>query len=208
MTNAPTGGPVAPECVKAVERTAGLLAELGHDVFEGEPMWPDPMEFVPLFMVVWNTNIAYWDSADWSKVEPLSAAMRERAQAVSSLDYVRALMMLQIHSRRIVQCWGRDFDVLLTPTLAMEPPKVGEMFEGGEKDPMLPLVENAVRMAPFTPLINMTGQPAVSLPLHSTPAGLPIGVQLVGKPWGEAELIRLSAQLEQAAPWKDRHPRL
>jgi amidase len=118
---------------------------------------------------------------------------------------VRALAMLQIHSRRIVQSWARDFDVLLTPTLATEPPVVGALFEGAELDPMIAMM-NAGAMCPFTPLINVTGQPAISLPMHWTESGLPIGVHFVGRPWGEAELIRLAAQLEEAQPWAERHP--
>jgi amidase len=151
--------------------------------------------------------VAYWDVQDWDLVEPLSAAMRAQAQAVDSITYVRALAMLQIQSRRIVESWRRDFDVLITPTLASEPWKVGALFEGAADDPMAPLF-NAGFVCPFTPLLNVTGQPAVSLPLHWTQEGLPIGVQFVGAPWAEAELIRLAAQLEEAAPWAERRPQV
>ena len=206
-TEAPTGVPVAQPCVDAVRNTAAVLADLGHEVFEGAPAWPDQNEVFPMFMVVWNTGLALWDVQSPDLVEPLSAAMRTAAQATDSLTYVRAVAMLQIHSRRIVQSWGRDFDVLLTPTIAMEPPPVGSLFEGEEIDPMMPMM-NAAAMCPFTPLINLTGQPAISLPMHWTEGGLPIGVHFVGRPWGEAELIRLAAQLEEAQPWAERRPRV
>jgi amidase len=204
-TAAPTGAPVAQACIDAVRNTASVLSDLGHEVFESAPAWPDQNEILPMFMVMWNTGTAYWDVLEPEKIEPLSAAMRAQAQAVDSLTYVRAIAMLQIFSRRIVQSWGRDFDVLVTPTLAWEPPLVGALFEGADNDPMVPLL-NAGMMCPFTPLINVTGQPAISLPMHWTDAGVPIGVHFVGSPWGEAGLIRLAAQLEEAAPWAERRP--
>jgi len=204
-TSSPTTEHVDPVCVEAVERTARLLEELGHEVFEGAPDWPPRDEAIGPFMTLWDTGLAYWPIEDWSKVEPLSRAMRERAQAVDSLTYVQAIAGLQIYARQIMSAWGERFDVLLTPTIAVEPPEVGALYEGTEDDPMAPL-ENAADMAGFTPLFNTTGQPAISLPLHWSERGLPIGVQLVGKPWGEAELIRLASQLEQAAPWHDRRP--
>jgi amidase len=204
-TTAPTGVPVEPSCVEAVQRTAAILAELGHEVFEGAPNWPDVNAMLPGFITVWNTGVAYYDVADWNQVEPLTRAMRDQAAATDSLKYVRSLAEMQVFSRQIVQSWGRDFDLLLTPTCAIEPPKVGWVYETTSDDPMEPLFRAGV-MAPFTLYFNLTGQPAISLPLHTAPSGLPIGIQLVGKPWGEAELIRIASQLEQAAPWRDRKP--
>lgn len=206
-TTAPTGVPVEASCVEAVRRTAALLADLGHDVFEGAPDWPDVNAMLPGFITVWNTGIAYWDVSDWSQVEPLTRAMRDQAAATDSLKYVRSLAEMQVFSRQIVQSWGRDFDLLLTPTVAIEPPKIGYVYETETDDPMEPLFR-AGAMAPFTLYFNLTGQPAISLPLHWSPAGLPVGVQIVGKPWGEAELIRVGSQLEEAAPWRSRKPAL
>jgi amidase len=206
-TTPPTGGSVDPACTDAVARTARLLEDLGHDVFEGAPSWPDPTDAIDTFLTLWNTNIAYWPIDDWDAVEPLSAAMRARAQTIDSLTYVRAIAMLQIYSRAILGAWGRDFDMLLTPTIATEPPLIGALYEGTNGDPMAPLMR-AVDVASFTALVNVTGQPAISLPLHWTPAGMPIGVQIIGRPWGEAELIRVASQLETAAPWAARRPPL
>jgi len=193
--------------VEAVEKTAALLADLGHEVFEGAPTWPAVDVILPSFITVWNTNLAYYDVKDWSKVEPLTRAMYEQASATDSLKYMRALAELQVFSRQIVQSWGRDYDILLTPTVAIEPPKIGYVFDVQGDDPMEPLFR-AGNMAPFTLLFNLTGQPGLSLPIHWSKSGLPIGVQLVGMPWGEAELIRVGSQLEEAAPWRNRRPPL
>jgi amidase len=206
-TEAPTGVPTAPECVAAVKHAATLLEQLGHDVVEGKPDWPAPEVVLPSFLVVWNTGSAYWDVADWSRIEPLNAALRAQAASMSSLDYVQGVAMLQVLSRQIVSAWGRDFDVLLTPTLATLPPRIGHLWQEGDEDPGLALAR-AAEMAPYTPMFNVTGQPAISLPLSMSPEGLPVGVQLVGGPWDEAVLLRLAAQLEEAAPWADRHPDL
>ena len=204
-TKAPTGTPVDKECIAAVEKTAKLLEAAGHDVFEGEPEWPEYSDIMPSFLVVWNTGSVYFQMDDYSKVEPLNAALREQASQMDSLAYVRGLMHLQVLSRALVAAWGRDFDMLLTPTIATEPPRIGELFEDSAADPTMPMMK-AGAMCPFTPLFNVSGQPAISLPMHWSQSGLPIGVQLVGKPWGEAELIRVSSQLEQAAPWITRRP--
>jgi len=202
---APTGVPVSAECVSAVEKTARLLESLGHDVFEGEPDWPEPSDILPPFMVIWNTGSAYWDVRDWASIEPLNAAMRDQAKAMTSLNYVEGLMHLQVLSRQLVASWRKKFDLLLTPTMADVPPKIGDLWKDVESDPTSPLML-AANLCPFTPLFNVTGQPAISLPLHWSTSGLPVGVQLVGKPWGEAELLRVAAQLEQAQPWSGRRP--
>jgi amidase len=103
-----------------------------------------------------------------------------------------------------VSLWA-DFDLLLTPTLAMPPVPLG--WDTEPEDPRVQF-DRAARFTPFTAAFNVTGQPAVSLPLHWTDAGLPIGVQLVGPPLGEALLFRISSQLEAARPWANRRPPL
>lgn len=208
-TKSPMGGAVDAECVAGVLKTAKLLESLGHDVFEAEPAWPPAELIEPSFLQVWCTSCAYWDVTDWELTEPHNQALRQAALAQNSVDYVQALLMLQIFTRQITDCWGRDFDYLLTPTLAQLPPEVGSIFEGAEApgNEMLPMGRCA-ELTPFTPLFNITGQPAISLPLAWSQGGLPIGVQLVGGPWDEAGLIRLAAQLEEAAPWRGRRPSL
>lgn len=204
-TKAPTGVPVDAACVDAVLETAKLLADAGHEVFEGTPDWPDENEITPAFLVVWSTGSAYFPVEDWSKIEGVNSALREQASQLSSLDYVQGVIKLQMMSRRLVAAWGKRFDLLLTPTLANEPVPVGAFWQGGDLVPVMPLL-NAATFCPFTPMFNVSGQPAISLPMHWSESGLPIGVQLVGKPFGEAELIRVASQLETMAPWRSRRP--
>ena len=109
-------------------------------------------------------------------------------------------------ARAIVAMWG-DCDVLLTPTVAQPPMKVGALAPK-EGEPAMAWLNNAADWVPFTPVWNVTGQPAISLPLHQSADGLPVGVQLVGPPAGEELLLSLSAQLETARPWHDRRPEL
>jgi amidase len=105
--------------------------------------------------------------------------------------------------------WGTEFDVLLTPTMTIVPPKAGEVLAAvhagaGTGEPAMQVFQMAVLTSGF----NMTGQPAISVPVHMTPSGLPVGVQLVGGPWDEVTVLRLAAQLEQALPWAGRRPQL
>jgi amidase len=190
---------VAPECVAAVEAAAGLLAELGHEVEQATPAWEDERLF-PLFMKVWQV-IPALSGRPPELFEPLSRALIEAAAATDAVEYAAAAVRLRELSRRIVAFWD-DYDLLLTPTLARPPVLLGEL---DDDDPWEQL-RNVGRWTPFTQVANVTGLPAVSLPLHWSEAGLPIGVQLVGRPADEATLLRVSAQLEQARPWRDRRP--
>jgi amidase len=95
----------------------------------------------------------------------------------------------------------------VTPTMAVQPPKVGTWREGMELDPQMGLL-NCYPMGIFTSIFNVTGLPALSLPLHQSPEGLPVGVQLVAPPWRDELLLQLATQLENALPWRDRHPAL
>ena len=108
---------------------------------------------------------------------------------------------------RAVAAWGRDFDVLLSPTLTIEPPPAGQILGEITAAPEGP-PPTVMAMVAFTAPFNLTGLPAVSLPLHQAASGLPIGVQLVERPFNDAGLIRLASQLEAAMPWRDRHPAL
>jgi amidase len=103
--------------------------------------------------------------------------------------------------------WGRDFDVLVTPTMGVSPPPAGTVMEVTHANPAQP-AEIVVGMAAFTLFANVTGQPAISLPVHQTDDGVPIGAQLVGGPFDEAALLRLAGAIEQALPWADRQPAL
>ena len=126
------------------------------------------------------------------------------ARTTPSPQYVSSLMQLQQIARRVASFWS-DFDVVVTPTLALQPVPIGWTWQDAEGDPYRAFASQTL-FTPFTPLVNVTGQPAMSVPLHWTDAALPIGVQFVGRPFGEATLVRLAAQLEQARPWADRRP--
>jgi amidase len=133
---------------------------------------------------------------------PLTRELRDRGLALSAREAMEALFALRLFSRRYVQAVDR-FDVLLAPVCTMTPRPLGWFTEDGEGAADF---ERQKRYAAFTALYNVTGQPAVSLPLTWTDGGLPIGSMLVGRPADEATLIALSAQLEEARPWAHRRP--
>ena len=203
VTESPTGVAIDDVVAAAARDAAGLLESLGHEVSE-VPLEGITDDLTSHFIKIVQTSTAYYRGLiDISKVESANRALAEAGRATSSMDYIEARLALQDLSRRVLAAY-ENIDVLLTPTLALAPVEVGWMFE--PEDPWEQLVR-AGQFIPFTPIANITGQPAVSLPLYWSEDGLPIGVQLVGGPAGEAALIRLSAQLEEARPWKDRTPR-
>ena len=162
-------------------------------------------ELVPPFIVLTQGGLADYEGVDWSAVEPHIAHQRKASGELGAYDYVLAARTLERLSRREIARWGRDFDVLLTPTSAILPPVAGAILEAQHAAPDQPVLD-VVASVSFTAFGNVTGLPAVSLPLHWSEEGLPVGVQLVGGPWQEAQLIALSAQLEGAQPWADRVP--
>jgi amidase len=204
MAQAPLGIPTAEACTAGARAAAAALEALGHLVEEVEvPTISEQM--IPSFIVLTQGGLADYEGIDWSAVEPHIAHQRRLSGEISAYDYVLAARTLELLSRREVARWGRDFDVLLTPTSAILPPLAGSILEAQHAAPDQP-VPDVVASVSFTAFGNVTGLPAISLPLHATDDGLPIGVQLTGGPWQEALLIRLSAQLEQAVPWAGRKP--
>ena len=158
-----------------------------------------------------------WPGSGWTgelgaeDVEPLTWALAERAAAITADDYIESLAAVSRYRRRVQQWWhptssAAAWDLLLTPTLAGPPPRLGEMAQNPDH-PFAPFARAASWRA-FTPAFNTTGQPAISLPLHVDEDGLPVGVQLVAAYGREDVLVRVAAQLEAAAPWADRHPHL
>jgi len=200
-TSSPIGTEVDSECLAAARAAADLLTSLGHDVTEAAPDWGGE-ELMEDFLPVWQAIPALYPIADPSALSPLNQWYLESAVATSSPAYAGAIGRLQLRARRVVAFWA-DYDLLLTPTLALQPVPVG--WDTEPEDPREQF-DRAARFTPFTAVFNVTGQPAVSLPLHWTDNGLPIGVQLVGPPLGDALLFRISAQLETARPWHDRRP--
>jgi amidase len=197
--------PVATEvnaaCRTAASEAAELLASLGHEVEEAAPDWGDD-GLMDDFRAVWQTAPALYPVRDPSVLSPLNQAFLAAAQETPSSEYAGALTRLQLRARRVAAFWA-EYDLLLTPTLALPPVPVG--WDTEPDDPWEQF-DRAVRFTPFTAVFNVTGQPAASLPLHWTEAGLPVGVQLVGPPLGDALLLRVVSQLEAARPWAHRRP--
>ena len=209
----PTGGSVHEDCVNAVRSAATMLEGLGHDV---SPAWPQALADPALtqrFMAMWSTNMAMGRAGfaatlgreiTEADIEPVNWIQAEFAASMTAVDYAAALAA-SYRFRRDIQAWWADgWDLLLTPTLA-EPPPLLEEFAPVPGDPAAQMRRSATWVV-YTPPFNMSGQPAISLPLHWNAAGLPIGVQLVAAYGREDVLVRVAAQLEAAHPWADRHP--
>jgi amidase len=203
MAEAPLGVPTDPACAEAARDVAALLEELGHEVVEAEvPTISE--DLTPAFVTMTVGGIADYDGVDWEKVEPHNRHGYESAtERVSSYDYVVAVQKLERLSRRDVAAWGRDFDVLLTPTSAILPPPSGEILAAQHAAPDQPVFDT-IRSVCFTAFGNVTGLPSISLPLHWSAEGLPVGTMITGAPFDEATLLRLGAQLEAARPWTER----
>lgn len=202
-----------PDCVQAAALAGRLLESLGHHVEEARVDALDDPAYTGNFLLVWSSGTAYDLDHYWPSrlgrpigaedVEPLTWALAEMGRSHSSSDFLAAREWLQANSRRVA-AWFGDHDLLLTPTLAEPPPKLGE-FDSPSDNPLQGLFR-AAALVPFTPPFNVTGQPAVSLPLHWNGEGLPIGVQLVARFGKEDVLPRVAAQLEAAQPWSGRRP--
>ena len=209
----PHGVRVDDECRDAARNTAKLLESLGHKV---EESWPDALNdasFPPRFGAMWATGQAVSrDSlsallgrpATKDDIEAVNWEQAERASRASALDYAKSVAAAAMFRRAVAQWWTDGFDLLVTPTLSRIPFPVGS-FTNDPSDPLKPsrLASEWVR---FTAQFNMTGQPAISLPLGRTASGLPVGVQLVAAYGREDLLIRVASQLEAAAPWKSFTP--
>jgi amidase len=213
LDHRPTGGDVHPDCAQAVRTTAALLEQLGHNVESGFPSALTDPGAATRFAGLWSVNMAMGVArlaamigrditAD--DVELSTWAQAQWSRRVSGLDYAQALAAGARWRRELQQWWADGWDVLVTPTTAEPAPRLGE-HANDPADPMAPL-KRAGQWIPFTTAFNVSGQPAISLPLHWTAQGLPVGVQLVAAYGREDLLIRLASQLEDAQPWAHRRP--
>lgn len=197
---------VDPACLAAVDTTLRTLEAAGHHVVDVPLPLPPTDELIAAFMTIWNAAAAGMPLADPDRIEPHNRIQREAARAVDSWAYAEAAQRTQRLSRRIVEAFVGSFDLLITPTMACLPPPIGFWRTGSGDDPMTP-VRKSYPLAVFTSLFNVTGQPAISLPLHHDAAsGLPVGVQLVTAPWREDLLLQVSRTLELELPWAHRRP--
>ena len=212
-TTTPNGAPVAAEYLRALQDATQLCTALGHHVEEADPTI-DRTTVIPTFLTLMAANTVVNLSshptagrpARQDEVETVTwASAHVMGAKISGADYVRATQTAHKLGRQMAD-FHRRYDALLTPALAMLPPKLGWI------DMMLDDVEEYWRrvfaFSPFTVWFNITGQPAVVLPLGQTADGLPLSVQLVARYGDEATLFRLASQIEAARPWFDREPAL
>jgi amidase len=209
-TRTRNGEESAPDCVRAVNEAGLLLESLGHEVtIVGVPALDAPVDgaFGTVMTVAVARDLERWrartgETITPDDVEPGNLFLAQMGASVTGAAYAGAIEEMQRWSRGVATWWD-DHDVLVTPTSPEPPVRLGELAPTNT-DPM-----TGVRMGnlvSFTSPFDITGQPAISLPLHWNDEGLPIGVQLAAAYGREDVLLQVSAQLEQAAPWKDRHP--
>jgi len=196
---------VDPHCLAAYDAASRLIASLGHDVEDVAPPFA-PIE-VSAFEAVWSVGAASVPVPPDREHElrPLTRWLRQRGRGVSGVELAGAVSAMRALARRTIASTG-DYDVVLTPTLAELPALVGGLRD--DADPAADF-EAQKRFTPFTSPYNISGQPAVSVPLHWADLDgttLPVGIQLVGRPGGERTLLALAAALERAAPWAHRRP--
>jgi Asp-tRNA(Asn)/Glu-tRNA(Gln) amidotransferase A subunit family amidase len=220
-----------PEARAAAADAAELLASLGHEVVELPSAPFDDAELARDFLLTWFVECAHtvgtikaqFGATD-RDFEADTLVMAALGRATSSVEYCDALARRQRHVRDLA-AFHAQHDLLLTPTTAAPPPRIGRFDRPAILDSLAraavrgrvagllrktPIVEQIIndnmRWVPYTQLANLTGRPAMSVPLHWTAAGLPIGTQFVAPLGGETTLLRLAAQLEVARPWADRRP--
>ena len=193
------GGGLHAECTAAVDSVAALLSDLGHRVTEDRPAALDRLTFDA--MIPQYLGLAAWAAADWEErlgrpldIDKTSPVVRPQVEGGRTLTVDRYLVLRQHlqQAARDIEIWHLDVDVLVTATMADPPAPIGQC--------------DLQRMLGNTMPANITGQPAISLPLHWTTDGLPVGVQFTAAYGREDVLLRLAAQLEQARPWADRRP--
>ncbi|MBM3570710.1 MAG: amidase [Alphaproteobacteria bacterium] len=228
----PVAVPVHQDCKVALEGAARLCAELGHEVEEAAPQ-VDGKALVDAFVVMLTVELAAEIDAltAWRGRKPLGEELENETRLLLALGrsmrgdrFAGALRILDAIGRQVAGFFVR-YDALLTPTLAQPPVALGSLHPHGIEAAagavlarigsgrliaalggLDQVMAKVLPFIPFTPLFNVTGQPAASLPLHWNAAGLPIGVQVVTRFGDEGTLFRLAAQIETARPWAARRP--
>jgi amidase len=192
---------VSAEASDALALAVDELDAIGHGIDELR-LEPD-RSYAPNFRTIWQAGAAGIpaEGAELDRLEPLTRWLVERGRSISARELVAALAALTTFERSIIRQFSR-FDAVMTPALALTPRPVGWY---DKDDPELNFAQQ-VQYTPFTSFANVTGLPAITLPVAQTAAGLPMGVQLVGRPGGEATLLAIGAQLERRLHWQRRHP--
>lgn len=219
-----------PEAIAAVEGTVQLLTELGHEVDEVRPPYNDK-RLAEDFLVIWFASLYRQISAIKERTGARNSDFEADTLAVGELGRTNGVGRLLAAIDHIndyiadLAAFHERYDFFLTPTLATPPLPIGALttpawqqigsrvlhrVHGGTVMAATGIVDELIDQnlgwVPYTQLANLTGRPAISVPLHWTAAGLPLGVQFVGRPGADGDLLQLAAQLEQARPWAQRHP--
>jgi amidase len=215
VTSRADGFRVDEDCVTAVHDTVKTLQSLGHRVEESWPSALDDTKAGTRFLALWSTNMSLarngverllGRAVTKDDFELMNWTMAEYARAMSATDYAQSVQDAAMYRRAIAAWWSEGFDILVTPTTSLVALPLGEIVNN-PASPMDPMRRSAEFLG-FTQPFNVSGQPAISLPLHRTQQGVPVGVQLVAAYGREDLLLRLSAQLEQAMPWAHNRPQL
>ena len=202
------GSEIDPTCARAAEDAARLLSSLGHEIVEARPL--ELPELLPMFTVLWAATVAgsvmltamlAGREPTEANIEPLSWALFRQGMETNAVQLMGATVALQAASRKLVGQFD-EYDVMLTPALGQRPVAIGEIDACSDE----PLADFAAcaEFTPYTAIWNVTGQPAMTVPLYQGDDGLPLAVQIVGRPVSEMTLLSLAAQLEAAQPWTDR----
>ena len=213
MNDTPRDIEIHPECVRAVEKTAKLLEDLGHDVELAHPPALEEPQVVAHYVKVVAVNVAR-ALASWGEklgheigpdgVEPLTWSLAQQGKTISAPEFLATIEFVHAFGRRISQWWEGGYDLLLTPATAQAAPAQGTLVST-EAEP-LKAYFLAAPYGVFSLAHNLSGQPGISLPLHVSEAGLPVGSQLVAQIGEEGRLLGVARQLEEAAPWVDSLP--
>lgn len=228
------GRAMHPECLKGLDATVRLLRDLGHEVVEGAPNVPnEAFRYAFSLLLAGETAADYAAAARalgrkfrGSEVEPMTHSLVRIGRCVTAEEVGLALRELAAIVREIGR-WFESYDILLQPTLGMPPFEIGALQARGmvafqtwlanhlplgnvakKREMMLPIGERLYEWIPNTPVFNTTGQPSISLPLHWSSDGLPVGMMLTGRFADDATVLQLSAQVEKAKPWFDKRPTL
>jgi amidase len=210
-TSSVNTAPLHEDCVAAVKDAAALLADLGHEVEEASPPVPGE-QLVQSFTQLWAAGNAWGIDtlAMFTGKQPkeedfeiLTWQLYKIGKEITATQYLTAVSGMQTLSRQIAG-FHQTYDVWLTPTLGAPPVELGHI-QSTPEDPMLAFTRSA-DFVPFTPIQNVTGQPAMSVPLYWNDEGLPIGLHFAGRSGEEATLFRLASQLEEARPWASKVP--
>ncbi len=190
-----------PAAREAVDVAVAALAAMGHGI--EELAVPEEPGYAPAFRTIWQAGAAGLplDDERLARVEPLTRWLVEQGRALGAREVGDALAWLAGYERRTIARFA-PFDAVLTPALGLTPRPIGWY---DPEDPERNFAQQC-RYSPFTSMVNVAGLPAIVLPVHATPEGLPMGVQLIGRPGGERALLAIGTQLERRIGWAGRHP--